>query len=202
MDARAGGAADEALAAAAKEGCRASFEELVERYGGRVHALLERRLGDAHQALDVSQEVWVRVFRGLAGFRPEAGFRGGASFRPGASFRSWLFGIALNAARDEGRRRGRAPLLYLDAFRAELAAGDPADERAERRAVEAALLGVAEPFRTALVLIDVEGLSYEEAARALACAPGTVKSRVSRGRAAFRERWERAGNEIRAGGSP
>ncbi len=188
-------ATDEDLAIRAASGSRGAFEELVERWAGPVLAVLERRLADPHLALDLSQDVWVRVFRALAGFRPHAGIR------PGGSFRSWLFSIALNAARDEGRRSERSPILYMEEFRGDVEGADPTEQAAERRAVEAALLELAEPFRTALALVDLVGLTYEEAADSLGCAVGTVKSRVNRGRLAFRDLWERSGVEMRAGGS-
>lgn len=179
---------DGELALEAARGSRAAFEELVRRYAGAVNAALERRHPDPHLAQDLCQEVWVRAFRGLAGFRP------------GASFRSWLFGIAFNALRDERRRAHRATARTALQPAGELdlrASGGDAAERDERRAALDALMGVEEPFRTALALVDLEGFSYEEAARALACAVGTVKSRVSRGRSAFRERWERGAGAAR-----
>ena len=176
---------DEELAALAAGGSRAAFEELVEHYGGSVLAVLEKRLGDHHEALDLAQEAWVSVFRSLAGFRPALG-----------SFRAWLFSIVLNAARDEGRRRGRARIVYLDEFRGEEeGADDPTDASADKAATLAALTAVAEPFRTAVFLVDGMGFSYEDAAQSLACAIGTVKSRVNRGRLAFRDHWTRLSGE-------
>jgi RNA polymerase sigma-70 factor (ECF subfamily) len=188
-----GAESDEDLAAAAAAGSRAAFERLVERWGGPVLAALERRVGDAHLALDLVQEVWVRVFRGLAGFRP----------RGASTFRSWLFGIALNAVRDEGRRQERARIVYIDEVREAAGAADPNRESEERAAVEAALLRVEEPYRTALVLVDLLGFSYDEAARSEACAVGTIKSRIHRGRLAFRDAWAPldADLEVPAGGS-
>lgn len=178
---------DEALARQAADGLRPAFEQLVERYGGAVQAVLEKRLGDHHAALDLTQEAWVRVFRALDRFDPRQ------------SFRSWLFAIVLNAARDERRRRERSQIVCLDDFRS-AATPDQAQARAaersdERAAIDVAVARVPDPFRTALVLVDLEGLSYEEAALSLRCAVGTVKSRVNRGRNVFRDQWIRVSGE-------
>ena len=176
---------DETLARAAGEGSRAAFERLVQRHAGRVLALLERRLGDHDAAQDLAQETWIRVHRALPRFDADR------------SFRAWLFAIALNAARDEQRRRRRTPLEFVDALPAATASDEPGQER--RQAIERALLGVAEPYRTALLLVDVEGLDYREAATSADCAVGTMKSRVARGRAAFRDAWHRVTDERRPG---
>ncbi|MFT4515400.1 MAG: RNA polymerase sigma-70 factor (ECF subfamily) [Planctomycetota bacterium] len=171
---------DETLARAAASGSRAAFARLVDRYAGRVVSTLERRLGDHNAALDVGQETWIRVFRALP------------SFDADKSFRSWLFAIALNAARDEGRRRKRSPIDYVDEL-----PHSASDNRAhdDRQAIDRALAGIAEPYRTAVVLIDSEGLDYQEAAASCDCALGTMKSRVARGRAAFREQWRKVCGE-------
>ena len=172
-----GGEADEQLAQAAAEGSRDAFARLVDRYGGAVLRLSEARLGDPHHALDLSQDIWVRVFRGLSGFRP------------GARFRPWLFAIALNAARDERRRRRPEA---LEPTNAELPSAAGPSESELAVAVERALAAVPEPYKSALALVDREGLDYAEAAEALDCAAGTVKSRVHRGRRIFREHWKQA----------
>jgi len=176
--------ADETLAGAAASGSRAAFARLVDRYAGRVVATLERRLGDHNAALDVGQETWIRVFRGLP------------SFDVDKSFRSWLFAIALNAARDEGRRRQRSPVDYVDELPQSLS-HSASDSRAheDRQAIDRALAGIAEPYRTAVVLVDSEGLNYQEAAASCDCKLGTMKSRVARGRAAFREQWRKVCGE-------
>ena len=165
---------DERLAFAAGAGDRPAFSELVDRYTGRVVAAIDRRLGDHHAALDVAQEVWIKVFRALP------------RFREGPTFRSWLFSIALNATRDEGRRRQRRPHYDSEPLRP---VADPKDMTQER-SIDEALQRVPEPFRSTLQLVDVEKFSYQEAATALGCNVGTVRSRLSRGRHAFREQWE------------
>lgn len=173
---------DEDLALDAARGSRIAFEHLVLRYGGRVLSVLERRLGHYHEALDVSQDAWVRVFQALP------------RYRTGYSFRSWLFSIVLNGARDEWRRKHRSRLDYVDPLDCKATASaqaKPQESQDEAQAIEHAIQAVPEPYRTALVLVDVEGLSYEECAHALKIAEGTAKSRVFRGRRIFRESYLR-----------
>ena len=170
---------DEGLAFAAGTGDRSAFAELVERYAGRIVAAIDRRLGDHHAALDVAQEVWIKVFRALP------------RFREGASFRSWLFAIALNATRDEGRRRQRRPTEGPDS----LVLLPSPQQPNQQLAIEDALQRVPEPFRSTLQLVDVEKFTYEEAATAMGCNVGTVRSRLSRGRHAFREQWQAEGSQ-------
>lgn len=172
---------DEELAARAQDGDLDAFEALVVRHGGGVIAALERLLGDHHQACDAAQDAWIKVHRALG------------RYRRGASFRPWLFAIALNQGRDALRSRRRrpggsaAPLELLPAH----GASDPDQSSPERSAIAAALAAIDGAFREAVVLVDVVGLGYAEAAAALGCAEGTVKSRVHRGRVAFRDAYER-----------
>jgi RNA polymerase sigma-70 factor (ECF subfamily) len=171
---------DEDLIAELARGESNAFVGLVERHAASVLAVVERAIGDHHLARDLTQEIWIKVHRGLSGFRP------------GARFRPWLFSIALNHVRDEQRRVGRHPLQLLEETPAQSLPArqtDPRQASEEREAIEAALDRVPEPFRSALHLVDVVGLDYEEAARSLECAVGTVKSRVNRGRFAFRDAW-------------
>jgi RNA polymerase sigma-70 factor (ECF subfamily) len=184
--------ADEEHALRAAAGAADSFEALVERYGARLLALLERQTGEHHVALDLAQEVWIKVFRSLD------------RFRAGAAFRPWLFTIALNHLRDAQRRAGRSRVVSMEDHR-HAAADDPRPLRDERAAIAQALGRVDEPFRTALGLVDVGGLTYEEAAATLACAVGTVKSRVHRGRLSFRDHYLElcgAGERVPAARSP
>jgi len=164
----------------AARGETAAFAALVRRHASQVQAVIERAVGDHHRAADLCQEVWVKVLRDLNAFEPRR------------RFRPWLFAIALNHARDDLRRNGRRrERVRLQALPADLPA--PRDEalasREERDELEAALDAVPEPYRGALHLVDVVGLDYEEAARSLECSLGTLKSRVHRGRLAFREAY-------------
>lgn len=171
---------DQRLVRAARRGDRAAFTSLVERYGPQVLAAVRARLGSDEGAMDVVQEAWVRVARGLG------------TFRDGAPFRPWLFTVAFNALRDVGRRAARAPVPLDDA----LPEGSPQLDRgaarlADREAIDRALAQVPEPFRGAVHTVDVLGLDHHEAAAALACAPGTLKSRLHRGRRIFCDHYLR-----------
>ena len=163
---------DEELAVSAQTGSRDAFEGLVRRFGSSVQIVVERQVGDAHLALDLTQEIWVKVFKALPRFRPQG------------SFRSWLFSIALNHVRDAKRRQARSRVVYLDDFRAPPRAPlrfDPRGRTEEHAAIEEALDRVPEPYRTSLLMIDILDLTYEEVATALDTKIGTIKSRVNRG---------------------
>ncbi len=174
---------DDVLAAEAASGGREAFAELVARYAPRVVAVLRQRVGDGHLAEDLAQEVWIKAHGGLG------------RLERGAAFRPWLFAVALNHARDALRSRSRGKVLYLPdvSAHAPVVGPDRAPETDdERRRVERALGRLDEPFRTALALVDLGGLSYAEAAASAGCELGTMKSRVHRARRAFRDAWSRA----------
>jgi RNA polymerase sigma-70 factor, ECF subfamily len=174
--------ADEDLAASAAAGDRDAFEALVRRYGSHLQAVIQNQVADVERTLDLAQEVWLKVYRALPRYRPEG------------AFRSWFFAIALNHVRDAARSARRSKVMYLDEFRSPPATAahlDPRRRTAEKATIEAAMREVNEPFRAAVVLVDVLQLSYEEAAVSLGCRVGTVKSRVNRGRLAFRDEYER-----------
>lgn len=177
-------------------GDRNAFAVLVDRHGARVHAAILRMVGDPSTADDLAQETLVKAYANLG------------SFRRGAAFSTWLYAIALNQVRSEFRRRrsvkGRPP-LSLDAGRAgdgeggdpagpaEPAArgpgpGDEAERHEEAERVHRALATLDEEYREAVVLRDLEGLSYDEIAEATGVPVGTVRSRIHRGRAALRDR--------------
>ncbi|MEZ5978789.1 MAG: RNA polymerase sigma factor [Planctomycetota bacterium] len=178
---------DEELAGRAADGEVRAFEELVERFGGQVVAALEKLVGDHHLALDAAQDVWIKVHRSLP------------RYRKGARFRPWLFAIALNHGRDVLRMRARRPDTAAGSEAFDDARPDPTllaprslDPGArvlDRGAIAAVLQRIDATFREALVLVDVLGVGYEEAALSLDTAVGTVKSRVHRARLAFRDAW-------------
>ncbi|MEZ6015174.1 MAG: sigma-70 family RNA polymerase sigma factor [Planctomycetota bacterium] len=173
---------DEALAARAAGGELAAFEALVNRYGGAVLRALERLGLDRHAAEDAAQDAWVKLFGALDQYHRDR------------AFRPWLFSIALNQGRDARRRAtarariGGEELGRVDVERTVL----PNESALERDAIAYALAQLDEVFREAVVLVDVSGLDYDQAAVALGCAIGTVKSRVHRGREAFRAEYARA----------
>ncbi len=164
---------DEELLALHLRGDRGAFAVLVTRHERRVHALCLRMLGHAEDAQDATQETFVLLLR-----------RAG-SFRGTAAFSTWLHRVALNAAVDQARRRGRASVLPLDGRPEPSVHGDPGDRVADTVTIEQALARIPEDFRAAVVLCDLCRLSYAEAAQVLEVAVGTVKSRVARGRLAL-----------------
>ena len=168
---------DAALLAAHVAGDPEAFGLLVRRHRDRLWAVALRTTGDREEAADALQDGLVSAFRRAATFRGDA------------QVTTWLHRIVVNACLDRMRRRRTRPTGALpeDEDRAaELAVGpadDPAEASERRADVMAALAQLSEEQRAALVLIDMEGYSVDDAAAILGCAPGTVKSRCSRGRA-------------------
>ena len=165
-----------------------AFNALVLAYQGRVYNLCLRMLGAPQPAEDATQDAFVAAYRAVARFQ------GG----PGSSFRSWLLRIASNACLDELRRRRSRPQVPLDASTGDdrpgldlPSADEPLDLRAERGelagAIRDGLATLPPDQRLAVILRDVQGLAYEEVARATGASQGTVKSRIARGRAALRD---------------
>lgn len=167
--------ADDALMGVLAAGDGIAIDALLDRYGGGVLRYLTHVTGDRTASEDLTQEVFVRVLREARRYRPQG------------RFRAWLYTMAhraaLNHLRAEKRRRR---WLGLIPFRRET-------ERIETDPILRALDRVDEPFRSALVLVAVEGLSYEEAAAAAGCTVKTLSTRLVRARRRFREIW----NEMR-----
>jgi RNA polymerase sigma-70 factor (ECF subfamily) len=175
---------DGSLVAQCRGGDPTSFDELVRRYKDRVYTVVYRYLGHREDALDVSQEVFVRAYRGID------------EFRGTASFSTWLFSIASNLSRNRLRdssRRGRDKALPLEAAtasgkRAETSPRSDAERHELDSALQRCLCDLPEMCRMAFVLRVQEGMSYQEIAEAMQCPEGTVKSRISQARSLLRER--------------
>jgi RNA polymerase sigma-70 factor (ECF subfamily) len=182
---------DEALLAAHLRGDPAAFGQLVARHERRIFGLCLRILGNREDAEDATQEAFVAALRKASGFRRAA------------AFSTWLYRIAVNAATDQARRRGRARLADLDPEDAGLAVapgGELGEVVAAAVTVQTALAQVPEEFRVAVVLCDLYRLPYADAAQILEVPVGTVKSRVFRGRVALAERL--AAPPLRVVGAP
>jgi RNA polymerase sigma-70 factor (ECF subfamily) len=175
----AGGAAagieDRALARAAANGDRAALDTLLDRHADRVHALCRRVLVHPEDALDATQEALIAIARGIS------------TFDGRSAFTTWLYRVATNAALDELRRRRRRPLPVDELPEPASGASAMEDQVGARLDVDAALEQVPEEFRVAVVLRDLCDLDYAEIAAALDIPPGTVRSRIARGRAALTE---------------
>lgn len=168
---------DEELAAGAARGGRPELEALLRRCYPRIHALCRRITADDQDALDAAQEACIAVARGIARFDGRS------------AFTTWLYRVTTNACLDELRRRRRRPVAY-GADTVSAAATRRTDEPAldaavaDRLTVDAALAGLPEDFRAAVVLRDLCGLDYAEIAAVLGIPAGTVRSRIARGRGA------------------
>jgi RNA polymerase sigma factor (sigma-70 family) len=159
-----------------------TWEEVVEAHGDRVYRLAYRLTGNRHDAEDLTQDVFVRVFRSLADYTP-------------GTFEGWLHRITTNLFLDRVRRQARIRFeaLPTDLGRTEsLMSSEASPEQAYSDAhldgeLEVALSALAPEFRSAVVLCDLEGLSYEEVAATLGVKLGTVRSRIHRGRSQLRK---------------
>ena len=184
------GDAEALYIARSRRGDTAAFNQLILLHQQAVYTLAYRMLGDPDNAADVTQEALFSAFRAIASFR-------------GGSFRSWLLRIASNACCDYWRRSRRHPGDSLEALSGQseghddgLAQQFAADERWDpetlalrgelQALIQAALVHLPLEQRLAVILSDIQGLSYEEIALATDTSLGTVKSRIARGRAQLR----------------
>jgi RNA polymerase sigma factor (sigma-70 family) len=160
-----------------------SWDEVVRTHSARVYRLAYRLTGNVHDAEDLTQEVFVRVFRSLSSYTP-------------GTFEGWLHRITTNLFLDMARRKQRIRFEGLADDAAERLRGrEPSPAQAFDDAhlepdIQAALDALTPEFRAAIVLCDIEGLSYEEIAATLSVKLGTVRSRIHRGRAQLREALE------------
>ena len=182
---------DEDLMARVATDDERAFTELVRRFQGRVTNLISRVLNDRECADDLAQEVFVRVFVHRR------------NYRHGSKFSTWLFTIAANLAKNEIRRRVRRRNWFsLDALQevlkdSAIQLADPTEGRETtlereqlREAVGRSIATVPEKYRVALVLRDIEGLSYEEIAQVLSIPGGTVRSRINRARGMLKRKLQ------------
>jgi RNA polymerase sigma-70 factor, ECF subfamily len=172
-------------------GSETAFDWLVTHYHGPVYNLILSMLGDTSDAADGTQEVFLKAFRGIK------------CFRQGSSLKTWLYRIALREGLNHKRwfKRHLAKNISIDAeaderhcaIEIEDLGATPFDQLAAheiQQAVQHALQQIPQVFRGAVILRDLEGLSYEEIAEVLECSVGTVKSRILRGRRALKELLE------------
>lgn len=180
----------EELVRAAAKGDEGAFAELVRQHEKKVYNLALRMCGNAEDASDAAQEAFLSAWKGLPNFRGEAGFP------------TWLYRLTSNAAIDLLRRnkkqRGELSLDDADAGIDPIDEEPSLQEQAEgvelREAVTAGLALLSEDHRQALILREMQELSYEEIAAALGIDLGTVKSRISRARGALRKILRNSGN--------
>ena len=160
-----------------------TWEDIVRMHSARVYRLAYRLTGNPHDAEDLTQEVFVRVFRSLSSYTP-------------GTFEGWLHRITTNLFLDGARRRQRIRFEGLaDEMAHRLPGSEPTpaeafDDRHLDDDVQAALKALPPEYRAAVVLCDIEGFSYEEIAATLGVKLGTVRSRIHRGRAQLRAALE------------
>ena len=155
-----------------------TWDEVVRDHSARVYRLAYRLTGNQHDAEDLTQDVFVRVFRSLSSYTP-------------GTFEGWLHRITTNLFLDQVRRKARIRFDALPDDAERVPGNDPSpaeviDDRLFDADVQAALDALPADFRAAVVLCDIEGLTYEEIAAALGIKLGTVRSRIHRGRALLR----------------
>ncbi|MBI3047842.1 MAG: sigma-70 family RNA polymerase sigma factor [Acidobacteria bacterium] len=182
---------DEDLVARSRGGDVESFNQLILRWERPIYALAYRVIGREEDARDICQETFLRAFRALPGFKGQA------------KFSSWLYRIALNLCRDWVRRQRRAPLVEVpqgvDAL--DLAAqGKPTESiedlvsrRELSEAVAEAMALLPQEQRTAIILKEYHGMTFQEIAELQGCPLSTVKTRLYQGLTVLRRRLEKNG---------
>jgi RNA polymerase sigma-70 factor, ECF subfamily len=180
---------DHGVVASFLAGEERAFQELVERYQGRLLNFVYRTVGDRERAEDLVQEVFIRVYRHLHRFDPTK------------KFSTWIYTIASNLAKNELRNRSRNPLVLFQTIRkhwddedrplqfedSSMRPDDLYRKRHLRELVEASVAKLPPHHRQVFVLRELEGKSYEEIAEITHCNLGTVKSRLNRARNSFAE---------------
>lgn len=182
---------DEDLIKLSLAGDTGAFEELMEKYQHKIYSLAYRYMGNEEDASDMAQEALVKAYRSLHGFKGDS------------SFSTWIYRITANVCIDELRKRKRTlhmisldePVATMDGDEIERDITDhspTADILYERKELEdylQSLINTLKPdHKSAIILRDVMGFSYEEIAEILQCSVGTVKSRISRGRGILRKK--------------
>lgn len=184
--------ADEILIKRSKNGDLEAFELLVKRYENKVYTVAYRFLGNHADASDLAQEAFLRLYQALPGFRGDSGFM------------TWLYRITANVCRDELRRRQKYQVVSLDGEGAsgnggpgiaqlpgrDLSPEEAYEQKEFNELIQQCLLSLSEEHRLVLIMREIQGMSYEEIAEVLNCSLGTVKSRLSRSRQAFKEKYQ------------
>jgi len=163
---------DPELLAACQAGSRDAFRSLFEIYRDKVYSIALRYSGNHAAAMDLTQDVFVKLYSRLPGFRGESGFE------------TWLYRLVVNTCLDQKRKLRRLVPLIGEAILRRLHINERVTGdliRSEtRRTVQAAIARLSPDLRMAIILRYTQGLSYEEMAAAMNCSPGTVASRLSR----------------------
>ncbi len=176
---------DHELVKRVQRGDKKAFDLLVLKYQQKIANLISRYIRDPHEVMDVTQEAFIKAYRALPNFRGES------------AFYTWLYRIAINTAKNYLVAMGRRPPTEdVDAETAEQMdagallkeMGTPENHVLSEEisvTVQKAIDGLPEDLRTAIILRELEGMSYEEIANAMSCPVGTVRSRIFRAREAI-----------------
>ncbi|WP_031513555.1 RNA polymerase sigma factor [Desulfofalx alkaliphila] len=179
---------DQQLVERSKTGDYQAFEELVQKYENKVYSVAYRFMGNHADACDLAQEAFIKIYNALPGFRGDS------------SLMTWIYHITANVCRDELRRRQNKQTYSLDdEFHENLpsilniVSDEPGpEEEMERQElrlqVQQCLNMLSEDYRLILIMREMQELSYDEIATVLDCSLGTVKSRLSRARNAFKQK--------------
>jgi RNA polymerase sigma-70 factor (ECF subfamily) len=180
-----GGNSDKALVQRVKQGDRSAFDLLVVKYQHKILNLIMRYVKDPSEAMDVAQEAFIKAYRAVPGFRGDS------------AFYTWLYRIAINTAKNHLVAARRRPmnldfdLLDSESFEpfAALRDGDSPEHLALTdeigEVINKAIKDLPDELRTAILLREIEGMSYEEIAETMECPVGTVRSRIFRAREAI-----------------
>jgi RNA polymerase sigma-70 factor (ECF subfamily) len=164
-----------------RHGDRAAFDLLVVKYQSRVASIISRYVYDSHEVMDLAQETFIKAFRAIDRFRGDS------------AFYTWLYRIAVNTAKNHLEARGRRPQGSADSSEAEnyddgrrlrdVASPEKLLQKDQlQKALAEAIAALPEELRSAFLLREYDGLSYEDIARILECPIGTVRSRIFRAR--------------------
>ena len=190
---------DQELVERVQKGEKAAFDILVRKYEHKLANVISRYIRDPSEVLDVSQEAFIKAYRALPNFRGES------------AFYTWLYRIAINTAKNylvaAGRRPPKDDIDAQDAEQFEAGSGLKEYATPERLAlsnelavtIQDAIDELPEELRVAIVLRELEGLSYEEIASAMECPIGTVRSRIFRARDAIEKRMRPLLGEVNTG---
>ncbi len=188
---------DAVLVRRAREGDAAAFTRLVDKYQSKIYGIIYRICGEGEDVQDLGQEVFIRALSAIRRFQ----------YNGEASFRTWLYRIAVNICINELRRRKRRQKVEGASLEESIETAHGSVERAipdrtqmpqtvaerkeTQRTVYRLLTLLSAHHRAVLTMVDLQGLSYEEAAEAMGCSLGTLKSRLSRARQAFKKKYQR-----------
>lgn len=179
---------DQHLVNLVQQGNKRAFDVLVKKYQYKIIKLVARYVRDPNEVMDVSQEAFIKAYRALADFRGES------------AFYTWLYRIAINTAKNYAVARNRRPPdCDVDVIDAEILEGgralrelDTPERLLLRDEIKDVVFGtiekLPEDLRTAIILREIDGLSYEDIAKVMECPVGTVRSRIFRAREAIEKR--------------